>query len=98
MTQHIGTLTLDGREGYVEAPAIYDLAATWVQGDVIVTGCRLASWIFDGRQQTRETAVALIGEDAVVEHEARAARDWKATARRDMADDRADSRHWLAAE
>ncbi len=98
MTHHTGTLCLDAPEGYNECPAVYELGVSWVMGEPIVVAVDLISWTFDGRQQTRDTAVALIGDAEVQRQESEAVEAWLDTALRDMADARADSREWIAAE
>lgn len=98
MTHHTGTLYLDAPEGYCECPATYELAVCWVMGDPVITAVNLLSWTFDGRQQTRDTAVALIGDGEVQRQEADACEAWLETAHRDMIDERADMRADMAAE
>lgn len=100
MTHYTGTLCLDAHEGCVDAPAVYEIDAIWSQGDVYPMSVVLLSWTFDGRQQTRNTAVALIGADEVERQEAHACKAWCETAIRDMLDARADDRaaEWIAAE
>ena len=100
MTHYTGTLCLDAHEGYCECEAVYEIADIWSQGEPFAAGVDLISWTFDGRQQTRATAVALIGDGEVQRQEADACEAWLDTARRDMLDARADDRaaNWIAAE
>ena len=98
MTHYTGTLCLDAPEGYNECPAVYDLDVIWCQGEPYVSSVQLLSWTFDGRQQTRDTAVALIGDGEVQRQEADACEAGLDTARRDMLDARADMRADMAAE
>ena len=92
MTRYTGTLYLDAAD--LECPAVYEIADYWVQGEPQVAAVDLISWTFDGRLQTRETAVLLIGDGEVQRQEGEAVEAWLDTAERDMADARADSRAW----
>ena len=96
MTNYTGTLYLDAADH--ECPAVYELDVIWMQGEPYVNSVRLDEWTFGGRRQTRETAVALIGDGEVQRQEGEAVEAWLPTAERDRDDDRADSRMWLAAE
>lgn len=107
---HTGTLTMDAAEGYVEAEALFKIDAFWsrhrdrygMRSIQWVNNISLDSWTFDGRKQTRETAVALLGEDEVARQEDLALIEWRQTAEQDDADEYADQmrdlRHDLAAE
>lgn len=110
MDYHTGTLTLDASEGYIEAEALFEIDALWsrhrdrygMRSIQWVNSITLDSWTFNGRKQTRETAVALLGEDEVERQEDLALADWRATAEQDDADEYADQmrdmRMYLAAE
>lgn len=98
MDYHTATLTLDVSEGYSECEAVFEIDAIWsrhrdhhgMRRVDYVNGCTLESWTFDGRQQTRATAVALIGEAEVERQEDLARTSWLETAEQDDADEYAD--------
>ncbi|MTH66730.1 hypothetical protein [Paracoccus shanxieyensis] len=106
MNYHTDTLTLDASEGLVEAEAIFAIDAAWsshrnargYRSIDWISSCELESWTFDGRKQTRATAVALIGEAEVERQENLAMYSWRETASQDEADEYADYRHGMAAE
>lgn len=94
---HDGTLTIDEAEACIEAAATYEIAACWSPRDRrgyrrvdYVSDVRMTGWVFGGRRQTRETAVALAGEDAVSAAEWIAVEKWLETASRNDADDYGD--------
>lgn len=83
---HYGTLTLDAVEGYVEAEAIFQITTSYDDAGIIrgrgwrsgeCHACRIEEWTFNGLTQTRETAIALLGEDEVKRQEAAAGADWQ---------------------
>ncbi|MDT1061166.1 hypothetical protein RM190_04795 [Paracoccus sp. CPCC 101403] len=98
MDYHTATLTLDVAEGYSECEATFEVDALWsrhrdrhgMRRVDHVNGVSLESWTFDGRQQNRATAVALIGEAEVERQEDLARTAWLETAEQDDADGYAD--------
>lgn len=93
---HSGSLTLDAPEGYSECEARYEIDASWsrrrngLRQVLHVSGIQLDEWTFDGRRQTRATAVALLGEAEVERQEDIALIAWRETAERDDADSYGD--------
>lgn len=98
MDYHPFTLTLDAPEGYVEAEATLEIDAAWssrrdrygMRSILHVNEFSLSEWTFDGRKQTRETAVALIGAASVEMQEQLALDAWRSTAEQDDAEEYAD--------
>lgn len=94
---HTGSLIIDAPEGYIEAEATFTIAACWSRRNSrgyrtvdYVSDAELESWIFNGRKQTRETAVALMGEDAVQQSEQFSVEEWRETATQNDADEYGD--------
>lgn len=80
------TLTLDAPEGYSECPATYSIGTQWDNGRLLRwDACTLDEWAFNGRKQTRATAVALLGEDEVRRQEELAGERWSYENRRRIA-------------
>ena len=67
---HPGTLCLDAPEGYNECPAVYQMQVEYYRGrpDNFVRAT-LMTWTFNGREQSRMTAVEMLGEDEVSHQE-----------------------------
>ena len=106
MDYHTGTLVADVNGGMLDAEATYEIDAMWpshrdrhgMRQILHINSVTLESWLFDGRQQTRATAFALLGEDEVERQEELALIAWRETAEQDDADGYADYRHDMAAE
>ena len=106
MDYHTGTLVADVDGGMLDAKATYEIDALWssrrdrhgMRQILHINSVTLESWLFDGRQQTRATAVALLGEDEVERQEELALIEWRETAEQDDADGYADYRHDMADE
>ncbi|WP_353144915.1 hypothetical protein [Paracoccus sp. (in: a-proteobacteria)] len=104
--QHDGTMTLDTAEGYIEAPARFEVDADWSRNRnrwgyktvEQVNACNLTAWNLGAATLPRETAVAILGESEVERQEDLAAEAWEQTAVSDEADGYADWRHDMAAE
>ena len=74
---HEATLTLDAPEGYAECAATYQMAVTYRRGRVDdLRRAELTDWIFNGRHQSRATAVALLGQSEVTRQEELTASQW----------------------
>lgn len=94
---HSGNLTLDAAEGYSECEARFEIEASWssrnhrgVRQVLHISGVSLDEWTFDGRRQTRATAIALLGEAEVERQEDLALIAWRETAEQDDADSYGD--------
>ncbi|MCV2449393.1 hypothetical protein [Paracoccus sp. DMF] len=106
MDYYTGTLEADVPGGVIDAEAVYEIDAAWSRNRdrygmrqiLHINDFCLESWTFDGRQQTRATAVALLGEAEVERQEEFALEAWRSTAEQDDADGWADYRHDMAAE
>lgn len=106
MDYYTGTLEADVDGGVIDAEALYEIDAIWsrhrdrygMRRVEYVNSIALESWIFGARQQTRATAVALLGEAEVERQEELALMAWRETAEQDEADDWADYCHDVAAE
>lgn len=107
---HSGNLTLDVPEGYSECEARYEIEASWSHRNgrgyrqvLHISGVSLDEWTFNGRRQTRDTAVELLGEAEVERQEDLALIEWRETAEQDDADsygdyarDRREEMRWAA--
>lgn len=104
MDYHRGTLEAYTSGGVIDAEATYSIDAVWgprqrgIRSLWHVNDCTLDCWIFDGRKQSRATAVALLGEEEVARQEDLACEKWMETAAQDDADGWGDYRYGLAAE
>lgn len=83
MTEYSGTLTIDEPGVLIdEVPAIYLVSEQWTGFSylslptLIWASCRLDKWMCGDRPQTRETAVALAGEDRIQMQEKIACEEW----------------------
>ena len=75
--EHDAHLTLDAAEGYAECAATYQMTVEYSRGRVVdLISATLTDWIFNGRHQTRATAVALLGDEEVERQEELTAAQW----------------------
>ena len=106
MNYHSATLVIEGPEGLIEAEATFAIDAAWsshrnargYRSVDWINSCELSEWVFDGRKQTRETAVALAGEAEIERQENLAMIEWRETASQNEADEYADYRYGMAAK
>lgn len=101
---HAGQLTIDAPEGYSECVAVYRVYATWSARNrkgyrtIEDAHCTLKHWTFNGRPQTRSTAIALMGEKEVQRQEDLALSAWEEKAPQEDAEGWADYQSDLKAD
>lgn len=77
-----GTLTIDPPDGFHECQAEFTVVSEWDMGKrADWSRCTLDRWWFYDREQTRATAAALMGEDALRAAEEAAGEAWAETVR-----------------